>query len=296
MTYSLVSMPVLGYDLCRLEGGPEVAQVLLGALRLGDAELVTVARKHPGFAHRLRWQQVERAGSARPAVLDQLRAINHTQAGEVLTGPVSMMHTLERSTIGDLDSLVRMVRDDVLDWTWTTHGTLRVQNPTATQAADVIVEALAAAYCGEVLPSQLTAELREPWQDAVATFPAVEYDLGPQSDLLDHVLARLALLGETERASLRAATGLAANRAHWAEAVHEASWAVYLTDRIRPAATAQLLGVQAFRRAGFTAQDGAYGVWNIISGLIQSLVVADLLGDEHSDTLRSAWEAAVGEL
>ena len=43
MHYSLVSSPVLGFDLVRVDGGSEVAGILLRGLALGPAELGVLA-------------------------------------------------------------------------------------------------------------------------------------------------------------------------------------------------------------------------------------------------------------
>src|SRR5205814_456454 len=46
--YSLVSTPVLGFDLTRLGGGAATAEVLLRALCLGEGDLPVLARRLPG--------------------------------------------------------------------------------------------------------------------------------------------------------------------------------------------------------------------------------------------------------
>ena len=45
--YSLVSAPVLGFDLTRLGGGSATAEVLLRALRLGVGDLPVLAQRLP---------------------------------------------------------------------------------------------------------------------------------------------------------------------------------------------------------------------------------------------------------
>ncbi len=65
--------------------------------------------------------------------------------------------------------------------------------------------------------------------------------------------------------------------------MHQATWAIHLSDRLRPAADAQLAAVAAFTQAGFDARDAAYGVWNALSGAVHATVAADLLPEaEHT--------------
>ena len=52
-------------------------------------------------------------------------------------------------------------------------------------------------------------------------------------------------------------------------------------------------GVQAFRQAGFTAADGAEGLWNTISGHIQAEVVGDVLSATTHEHLTRTWHAAL---
>ena len=291
MTYSLVSMPVLGFDLCRLPRGPEVAAILLAALGLDGGTLAAVAAQHPGPAHELRWEQVRRSGGPRPAVVSELRAVQ--AAAPSLTQARTLVEALERSLIGDLDALVRLVRDDILDWTWLGTDTSRVQDPVAAAAVEVIAEALAAGYCSEVLPAGLADVLTRPW--TAAGVPGDQLDLGPFAPTVRGLIDRIAALDAPSRERLRAEIGHRPGSPAWARAAHDASWAVYLTGRLRAAAAAQLLTVQAFRSAGFTALDGAHGMWNLVSGVVQSVVVGDLVDREVADTLRGDWIRIVGE-
>jgi hypothetical protein len=293
MTYSLISMPVLGYDLCRLPRAVQAADILLRVLSLQAPDLATVAEQHPGVEHHHRWRRVQSAGWARPEVTDSLRWVAEAGSDKLLGSAVTLLHALERSTLGDLNSLVRLVSNDILDWTWSSTGSISSQDPTATAAVDVVCAALAAEYCSEILPGSLAAQLREPW--SMVRLVDRPMDLGPTGAAVERLLERIATLDAGQREALRAAVADGAERPRWAAAVHDASWAVYLTDRIRPAAVAQLLAVRAFRTAGFTSRDGAYGVWNCLSGLVQSVVVADLLESEAIRTLRRAWDCSVGD-
>ena len=63
----------------------------------------------------------------------------------------------------------------------------------------------------------------------------------------------------------------------WSAAVHSASWSVFVAGRVRAGAAAQLMLVQAVERAGIPVADRAGGVWNLLSGAVQALVVRDVL-------------------
>jgi hypothetical protein len=76
--------------------------------------------------------------------------------------------------------------------------------------------------------------------------------------------------------------------------VHDASWAVHLSGRVRAAAAAQLLAVEAVRDAGLSLADSAGGVWNLLSGAVQASVVEDLLADEAADLLAAPVRSALG--
>jgi hypothetical protein len=170
---------------------------------------------------------------------------------------------------------------------------LSAQDPNATEAVDVIAEALAAAYSAEVLSPALARELSQPWESVELSQEPI--DLGPMTEVLTEVLEQLQTLSSEQIEAFREVVAQRSGRAQWSEAMHDASWAVYLTDRIRAAASAQLLAVKAFQRCGFTPRDGSYGVWNAISGVVQSLVVSDLLANEPARLLLRPWTAVFGE-
>ena len=80
----------------------------------------------------------------------------------------------------------------------------------------------------------------------------------------------------------------------WSSAAHSASWAGYLSGRIRTAAAAQLLLVQAVDTGAVPLADRAGGVWNLLSGAVQALVVRDLLDTGTAHRLLSPALAALG--
>lgn len=287
MTYSLVSAASLGFDLVRLPCGHQVAEVLLTGLRATRFELRQLADAHPGPARRARWQEV-RCAQPRDGAREAIRL-----AGPALTLAVdgdnaastAVLRRLERAPLGDVDSLERLIRSDVLDWTWTGVGELAVESAVATQAADVLVDAAASAYAADWLPAPLRRQLVGPY--LAATRRGGHHIPDPAVGAL---LRRFAAVSSSEReAWRRAADEQRVHTTAWAPAMHQAAWAAHLSGRLRPVAMSQLEAVRAFHQAGFTDRDGSYGVWNAICGVVQAYVVRDMLADADFATLLRPW-------
>jgi hypothetical protein len=219
-------------------------------------------------------------------------ALDLTAAGD-LAGGRDLLTRLARAPLGDLAALDRLVRHDVLSWTWSSVDDVAVQRVDHTRAADVLVDAAASAYASRWLGDDLRRELCGPYLSArTGPGPADEAAPGPVRE----VLRALRGWDAADRAAWRSAVDLLRpTTGAWTTSMHEASWAVHLGGRLRTAAVAQLHGVLAFGSAGFSAEDAAYGSWNALSGVLQALSVADLLGDEHLDVLLRPWRIACGE-
>ncbi|WP_432491664.1 hypothetical protein [Kineococcus gypseus] len=308
MHYSLVSSPVLGFDLVRLAAGESVAEVLLRALDAGPRELDVLAAQHDAGERAAAWGAVREAARAVPRLTDVLGQVAGGLVDGVMGDDVAgarveagVLRVLQGSTVADADALLRLVHHDVLDWTWSAplEGGPRLRTETAGCAADVLADAAVSAYLGERLPAAVRHVLVRPYLHAcrdLAPLPSVPRDLGPQQAGVAAVLERLTRLDGTDRACLRAVSD--AHRpsgGEWASAVHDASWAVHLSGRVRTAAVAQLLAVRAFRAGGLDAADGASGVWNAVSGVVHAEVVADLLSSDARAVLLRPWAAAFGE-
>jgi len=293
MPYSLVSAGSIGFDLTRLPGGTGVADVLLDALACGPERLGVLAAAHAGPGRGERWQRVvEAAGelSAGSALRLAAPAMGLAAAGDV-AGAGDLVTRLAGAPLGDLGALDRLLRHDVLSWTWRTADGVGVQAEEHTRAADVLVDAAASAYASRWLPDELRRQLCTPYLSARPETPQED---GPVT--VRAVLRDLQGWDGDDRASWRAAVDLLRpTTGRWTASMHEASWAVHLSGRLRAAAEAQLRGVLAFGLAGFGAQDAAYGSWNALSGVLQGLSVADLLPDEHLDVLLRPWRVARGE-
>jgi hypothetical protein len=304
VTVSLVSAPVLCFDLVRHPAGSELAEVLLSSLSLGPQDLRLFTPDPARAARRAEaWASVQRIVQARGAGLlpgSLLAPSNVTPRSE----PAQLVDSLVRSMIIDLDGLERLIRSDVLLWTNTAtgpRGTLRAvprgddlsDAELVRCAGDALIDRIAALW-EQGLDDATRAVLSEPMQLVLTQIPPREPDVGPRIEPLARFLDQLSGLDAASRNRLRTvAEVMRPTGPEWATAVHEASWAALTTGRTRPAAAAQLLGAQAFRAAGFTAADGAEGLWNTISGHIQAEAVFDVLSATTYDFLTRTWDAAL---
>jgi hypothetical protein len=291
--YSLVSAPVLGFDLSRLQGGSAAADVLLRSLALtqGDLPAVAAARSDDDWDRVDLWRDVDTAAQERRA--------NVADAGTLTV--------IERAPLGTLDGLLHCLRYDVLDWTWGkrpapsatmpaphARAPRQRQSSVASKATGVLSDAAAAAYLRELLSDDSRRRLSAPWTSAMRALPEREHDLGPQGDDVRQLLARVGALSGAEMQSLNKVTDTARpGLSDWAPAVHSASWAVFLSGRVRAGAAAQLLLVQALDRSGVPVADRAGGVWNLLSGAVQALMVRDLLDSATSRRLLDPYFTAL---
>lgn len=285
--YSLVSAPVLGFDLARLEGGRATAELLLAALALVPDDLPVLAERlpDPGLRAEL-WQQVEAAGQRRLRVAEL--------AGQPGVDEASTVALLERSPIGSLDALLHCLRYDVLDWTWASADGRRSQTEPASRATALLCDAAVAGYLRGELAEPTRRRLAAGWVAAARRVPARPVDLGPQHRSIVRWLDRLRQLGPAELARLAAGGGAGRSHAEWPTAMHSASWAVYLAGRVRAAAAAQLRLAVAVSDAGMPVPVLAAGGWNALSGVAQALVARDLLDLDSTHLLLQPYLAALG--
>ncbi|GAA3289993.1 hypothetical protein Dvina_47200 [Dactylosporangium vinaceum] len=294
--YSLVSAPVLGFDLSRLQGGSAAADVLLRSLTLTQSDLPAIAAARPAddWDRVDLWRDVDAAAQERRASV--------ADAGTLTV--------IERAPLGTLDGLLHCLRYDVLDWTWgkrpAPSATMPApqartprqrQSPVASKATGVLSDAAAAAYLRELLSDDSRRRLSAPWTSAARALPEREHDLGPQGEDVQKLLTRVGSLNAAEMQSLNKVTDTARpGLSDWAPAVHSASWAVFLSGRVRAGAAAQLLLVQALDRSGVPVADRAGGVWNLLSGAVQALMVRDLLDSATARRLLDPYFTALGPL
>jgi hypothetical protein len=283
--YSLVSAPVLGFDLARLPGGPAGAEVLSRALSLTPDDLGLLARELPDVGTRAEsWRDVAIADECRRRIWDQVDTSGLRRAASTLAA-------LEGSPVGTLEGLLRCVRRDVLDWTWRDGR----QSPAAADATAVVCDAVVAGYLRDLLPVPTRRRLAAGWLAALRLLPARRVDLGPYHREAHALLTRVRRLDRATARRLAAAVDRTrSENLTWAAAVHSTAWAVHLSGRVRPAAAAQLALVQAVDAGGISIGERAAGTWNLLSGALQALLVRDLLDTATSNRLLAPYLAALG--
>ncbi|MEO3937270.1 hypothetical protein V3N99_10985 [Dermatophilaceae bacterium Soc4.6] len=296
MRYSLVNASALGFDLVRLPGGIRTAEVLLAACEASPAELSHLAGVHPGLGREPRWDSVRERTQVRRPVLsasDLAEPALRSAALDATDGGSELLTRIAEAPLGDLDSLSSFVRHEALEATWTRVGGMALQDFRAQLASDVLVDAATSAYCSDLLEADERRRLASPYLQVrrSGTLHPVE----PTTGTVGAVLATVSAWCRAEREAL--ATAVDANRSQtsrWAGAMHEAGWAAHLSGRTRRAAVAQLQAVLAFRSAGFSTTEAASGAWNAVSGVVQALVVEDLLAADDLDELLQPWLLAQG--
>ncbi len=292
MPYTLTGAPALGFDLARLPGGAQVAAALRTCLGARGEDLARLAEQHPGESSRSRWAE---ALAALPAH-EQVRAtVPH--AGEAVSraarGDTVLLRRLEVSLLGDAGALDRFVRAELLDWTWIGAGPVRVQDPVAALAADVVVDAALAGFHAPRLDPAVRRAMAAPLLRAGV--PLRDRQSGCGLVVLDDALDELAGATPAVRDRWRRVVDLLRDRtASWAPAMHRATWALATTERLRLAADAQLRAVAAFHDAGFEARDAAYGTWNALAGVVHGLAAVDLLDDATAEILLRPWTLVHG--
>jgi hypothetical protein len=280
--YTLLGASVLGFDLVRRVGGGAVASLLVEAMAVTAEELPVLASARPlGLVTAQDRDEVERATERSPLSTALGRMSHLVEAGRVKEA----LQLIERAPMAGLGDLLDCVRNEVFDWTWHGAGAGRSQPEEAATAVAVVCDAVTAAYHPTTLRDGLAQQLIEPWATAQAALPRRRLHLGPAHDELDLLLARLARLDRAGHGLLLEAAHAARGRGGWAGAMHSASWAVHMADRVRPSAAAQLRAVRVLSDADVSVTDAAAGTWNVVSGAVQATVVKDLLDDESAALL-----------
>lgn len=291
--YSLVSAPVLGFDLVRREGGAAVASLMLAALDLTEDDLPAVAEAYASAADpstaSIPDLLVLDAATSDPADLSS--ALRAGSALVAMDRAHEALALLERTCVVGRDGLEHFIRYDVFGWTWTTGGGAPRQSPVAAAAVTAVCGAVGAAY--DRLPGGAVADLLRTCR--VERSDEHGERLGPNGREVAALVQRLRRLGPEDPQRLSAAADRMRGE-DWAGAVHSATWAAHLADRIRDTARAQLLAVEALGDSCLSVTELATGAWNLVSGAVQALVVRDLLDEETADGLLRELEAALGPL
>jgi hypothetical protein len=305
--YTLVSAPVLGFDLARMEGGAATAELLLAALALSPEDLPVLAAPLPTQSVRAElWLEVAAAAMLQRRTAD-LFGLDAERAATLLLS----------SPIGSLDGLLHCLRHDVLDWLPVPreaepvepraehHAAAGAAEPgieppdfehdPAGDAVAVLCDVAAACYLRAELTPLARRRLSAGWVVASRRLPTRPADLGPQHRAVAKLLDRVRLLSPSRAARLlSSAENARQQRADWAAAMHSASWAVYLSGRVRAAAAAQLALVSAVDAAGVPVADRAAGVWNALSGVVHALMVRDVTDQETTHRLLNPYLTALG--
>lgn len=302
---SLLNGSTLGFDLVRLRNGPLVADIVLGALavRPGDvgqppaadvAGPFTPSHGASGPPSAVRLPHSDLPDGARVHPPGQLTprdpSSRGSSDGQSDTSLTALASQLCSTTIGSLEALVAMLRREVFGWTWeSSEGAdgerLTVRSPEAGELQTVCLAAISAAYGAPDLSDRRVAEAVERWYGVRNRLPRRSVPLGPQQLQLAVLLARIQALQPHEVRDVLDTYHRHQPAQLWAPAVHEATWAAYLSGRVAAAAAAQLHLVAAVRSAGVSLDDVAAGFWNAVSGAVSALVVQDLLDDVSCDLL-----------
>ena len=274
--YTVLGAPLLGFDLARRPGGAEDAGLVRDALATDGERLTLLGAAldddSVGWLERARVTTPAGRGSSRlvAALRDTAGLVGAGRAAEAL-------RRLESAPAGGLPELLALVRDELLDWTWTgPEENGRAQPEPWRRGTAVLTDAVVAAWHADSLSGSLADQLAAPYRRVVGP-PALT--LGPQEPLVARLLAGVAAAGPGERSALADAAERARALGGWGPAMHSATWAVHLAGRERPAAAAQLAAVQALHAGGLDAAAAAAGAWNLGSGAVQAAIVADLVDD-----------------
>jgi hypothetical protein len=280
--YTLISAPVLGFDLTRMDGGAATAELLEAMLGVPAGGWAAVAGRVPPESPALAEarETAVRLAELRPSVRD---------LGDGDTA--SAVTLLQRAPIGNVAALVACLRNDVL----VPDG----DGPAPESVAALAEDAVCATYLRELLTDADRRELARGWLAVRRHLPVAPTDLGPQHAAIHRLLGTIrslppggvrALAAAADRIRADGSSGGTA----WATAMHSLTWAVHLSGRVRAAATVQLRLVQAVDLAGVPVADRAAGVWNLLSGAAQALVVRDLADGDSAAELLSPAVSALG--
>lgn len=259
--YSLVNAPVVAFDAGRLPSGSAFAADLVAALLIDSDRLTaleSVARNLPPRAADRSGQRVFAAALAdlRTEIAGHsARALNET-AQRLLQTPFA-----------DRGQVAEFVRRDVLDWTCDEQGTSRWPHAVA-----LIGDIVAASHAGDLRESPervAWARLRPDDTARTGLPPAADDRLAELGSRLTVGLLRdLDVAHERRRATATES---------WALLVHFATRALFVTDRLRAAAVAQLRAAMMVRAVH--PGPAPLGALSAISGAVHAWAVEDILDE-----------------
>jgi len=286
--YTLVNVPVLARDLVRHPRGAAVATDLLRVLALDDEALVSLDQVRVATDAPTRRTSVMVRMAAEPRALQVLAAARDVATTVGLTAWTAAADVLDAAPLGGLDELVGFVREELLDAAWWRGDDLSVARwPTA---LDVVADGVTATYAVDACGS-LAAPLGRPWRRWLSSTGHVLAGVeGPAAAVLEQLsqsAPRLRLTAESLRRQR-------ADGWRWAEAMHEACWAVHLTGRERLAAAAQLHAVRILHGTTTNGTRPGPDVVAAAVAAVHAAVVADVLNGDVAAALSAPFAAAVG--
>ena len=266
--YSLVNIAVVARDLCRLPAGRLLARDLLHVLTIDEAALSELDT-HPvpaGLGRRR--ARLAADISAEPRALQLLAETRAAAATAGLSAWSDALDSLESAPMGGRTELLRWVRTELLAPAWDQLGELAVVR--WPHALEVITDGLLADYVGT--PGDPLAFAWRRWTrgrlPATVTEPAVAHVVAMIRAASPEMLAAA---GSTVQAQRNAGWS-------WAQAMHDACWAIELTGRTRTAAVAQLEAVDAVLAAAGGPPPPAAAL--ATTAAVHASVVADVLGED----------------
>lgn len=263
--YSLLSAPVLCFDLVRSPHGGQVAELLGGVMDLTSEDLARVGDGYSSGG----------TSGSDPGLEELSAALRRSRALMAQRDVAAALSVLERAPVAGLSAVHHAIRTDVLAWTARLAEPERARGGTL---VELVCDAVADAHAGRASDAVRTL------QQLLAPVPEPSDALGPCAAQVRELLARLDGLDPAGWTRVRRAAEQA-RRHDWARSMHSATWAVHLADRVRAAARAQLLAVGVLERSPLGLTDLAAGGWNLVSGAVQTLAVADLLDEETQGRL-----------
>jgi hypothetical protein len=287
--YTLVNAPVLARDLVRHPRGAAVATDLLRALALDDDALASLDQVRVAADAQARRDAATVRMAAEPRALQVLAAARDVATTAGLTAWTAAADVLDAAALGGLEELVGFVRDELLDAAWWRGDDISVARwPTA---LDVVADGVTATYAVDACGS-LVAPLGRPWRRWLSsTGHGLAGVDGPAAGVLEQLddgsPQRLRVAAETLRRQR-------ADGWSWAEAMHEACWAVHLTGRERLAAAAQLHAVRILLGTGTAGTRPGADVVAAVVAAVHAAVVADVLHGDVAAALSAPFGAAVG--
>ena len=287
--YSLVSAPVLGYDLVRNSRGARVATLLLAALEVTASDLPALARAGGGQPRTGTAAVVPEGPASTGGMVAALRRTTALLADDRAQEALALLETTAMVGPGGLE---HFVRHEVFEWTWETGAGRPTQPPAAAGAVAAVLDLVVQAYAGSDADDPVVRLLLA----ATARRMAREQDprrFGPRHEQVRSLLDRLHVLAPPDVAALREAADRS-RRERWSTAVHSTTWAVHLAARVREAARVQLHAAETLATGPVGITDLATGTWNLVSGAAQALMVRDLLDEETTALLVAPAAGALG--